>query len=169
MTENSLYGLDVDQFRLYVVRVALERLSLHSPAAENLVLGTCLHESHLRWIDQIDKDSKPGPAFGPGQMERPTHDDIWRSFLLYQPGLRATVVRCAPFFTGEFPDATALRTDLLYACVMCRIHYRRVKEALPSAANAVGLTNYWKQHYNTPLGRGTVEQAFPHFQRATQL
>lgn len=160
------YGLDVRQFRLYVVRPALERIDLWSHAAENLVLGTCLHESRLRWLDQIDKAGKPGPAYGPGQMEGPTHEDCWVNYLRYQQSLRRLVIKCAPYFSGDFPDPSDMRFHLLYACVMVRIKYRRVPAALPLAKDAIGLAQYWKQHYNTHLGKGTVAQALPHFEHA---
>ena len=50
-----------------------------------------------------------------------------------------------------------LETNDLYACAMCRIHYQRVREPLPDADDLEGQAAYWKAHYNTPLGAGTVE------------
>lgn len=165
----SEYGLDIDQFRKYVVRPALQRIDLWTQGAENIVLGTCLHESHLRYLDQIDKADKPGPAFGPGQMEGPTHADLWISYLRFQPELRAKVLRCAPYFSGDIPDPGDMRWHLLYACVMTRVHYRRVKASLPAANDAHAMAAYWKGFYNTHHGKGTVAQALPHFQRATEV
>ena len=39
---------------------------------------------------------------------------------------------------------------------ICRIHYWRKPGAIP--AEIEGQAAYWKRHYNTPLGRGTVEK-----------
>jgi hypothetical protein len=30
---------------------------------------------------------------------------------------------------------------------------------------SAGMADYWKQHYNTPLGRGTVEEFISNYQR----
>ncbi|MGH6742988.1 MAG: hypothetical protein ACREDY_28850, partial [Bradyrhizobium sp.] len=70
-------GLDPSQVREYVIRPALQRLNAWTQAAENLVLGVAMHESRLRYIDQLDWAGKPGPAFGLWQMEAPTHNDLW--------------------------------------------------------------------------------------------
>lgn len=51
-----------------------------------------------------------------------------------------------------------LITNLAYATAMARVFYRRVKEALPAADDLDGMGRYWKKYYNTPLGRGTVEE-----------
>jgi hypothetical protein len=40
---------------------------------------------------------------------------------------------------------------------MCRIHYLRVPEVLPAANDWPGFAAYWKNHYNTWLGAGTVD------------
>lgn len=160
----SGYGLDVGQFRELVIRPALIRISLHSQAAENLVLGTCLHESHLRYVKQIR-----GPAMGLAQMEGPTHADIHRNFLPYHKDLQRQVFQLATFFSGEFPDPGEMIFNAAYAVAMCRVHYRRVKAPLPAAADALGLAQYWKQHFNTRLGRGTVEQALTHFEFAVNV
>jgi hypothetical protein len=49
---------------------------------------------------------------------------------------------------------------------MCRVHYLRVKEALPTENDAAGMASYWKRYYNTVLGKGTIEQALPSFRVA---
>ncbi len=51
-----------------------------------------------------------------------------------------------------------LVTDLAYATAMCRVHYWRRPEPLPNAGDPEGMGEYWKQHYNSPLGKGTVER-----------
>ena len=162
------YGLDTKQFRLHVVRPVLTRIKLWSTAAENLVMGTAQHESHLRYIDQVDKADVPGPAFGVCQMERRTHEDIYRNFLGNQRSLKRAVVELASYFVGEFPDATEMTWNLAYAVAMCRVFYRRVDQALPSAQRPDLLCQYWKTYYNTRLGRGTIEQALPHFEHAVK-
>jgi hypothetical protein len=156
----SDYGLDVDQLRLNVVRPVLVRLDLHTPAAENLVLGTALHESHGRYIRQIK-----GPAMGIYQMEPATHYDLHHNFLRFNTALKVRVNQYAGFFSGDLADPSELIGNLFYATAMCRIHYRRLKAPLPTN-EPYALAQYWKDFYNTRRGKGTVEQAVPHFTRA---
>jgi hypothetical protein len=149
-------GLNLQDFRVFVVRPALYRISKHSQAAENLVLGTAIHESHLKWLDQMTPG--PGPAYGLFQMEKATHDDIWQNYLAYNDQLRQDVLRLASN-TGGLPNVDELHGNLIYAAAMCRVHYARVPAPLPGGTDIEGLARYWKQYYNTPLGKGTVEQA----------
>ncbi len=50
--------LDIRQFRANIVRPTLEAIGAHSRAAEDLVLGTALQESNLRYLRQPND----GPA-----------------------------------------------------------------------------------------------------------
>lgn len=153
--------LNVLQFREYVVRPTLIHLALFSPAAENLLVGTALKESALFHLDQLTPG--PGPAFGIYQMERATHDDIWDRYLSSFPPLAAKVASTA----APWPERVyQLHTNLAYATAMARIHYYRVRESLPAADDVLALGRYWKLHYNTPRGKGTVEEFVKAYGRA---
>jgi len=153
------YGLDLDQFRLRVVRPTLHYMQLHSQAAENLLVGTALTESRLKFIQQLG-----GPALGLYQMEPATFRDVYDNYLSYRPDLVWTV--------NQLRDRrpTTMEEELVYnmafATAMARVHYRRVPAPLPDAADAMGLAKYWKIHYNTSLGKGSVLHAFEHFKVA---
>ena len=54
-----------------VICPALEKLSLWSPSAEELVLGTAIVESGLTYL----KQHGDGPALGLWQVEPATHDE----------------------------------------------------------------------------------------------
>lgn len=86
-------SLNLAQVQKYIVEPALGVLELNTPAAVQLVMATGMAESGYIYIDQIDADDRPGPAFGLWQMERTTHDDIWRSFLRFEPQLSSRVRR----------------------------------------------------------------------------
>jgi hypothetical protein len=150
-----MLGLDLDQFRLDVVRPSLQKLKLWAPNAENLVIGTCMTESLLKYLRQKGN----GPAYGLPQMEPRTHDDIWANYLAYQPELRALL-------NSNGSDPTRLIWDLRYAVQMCRVHYRRAPNAIPEAKDAKGMAELWKRVYNTYLGAGTAEKALPYFRKA---
>lgn len=151
--------LHIQQFRTTVVRPVLQAVGVHSPAAEHLVLGTALQESNLHYLRQLGD----GPALGLYQMEPATHDDIWQNYLAYREGLRD---RVSSFLVEGRDRAEQLVWNLAYATVMCRVHYLRVPAPLPDAADIRGLAVYWKQHYNTPLGRGTPEEFVEKFEKA---
>lgn len=166
---NKAYGLDPEQLTVHVIRPALKYIDLWSPAAGALVLGTGLVESQLRYVDQIDKANKPGPAYGLWQCEELTHADYWNSFLRFQNGLRERCTGLVSRRSVLFPPVDELVFNLAYAAAMCRVHYRRVKAPLPHRHDAAGMAEYWKQFYNSPLGKGTVQKALPHFEFATKL
>ncbi|MGI9249901.1 MAG: hypothetical protein ACR2PR_01715 [Pseudohongiellaceae bacterium] len=128
-----------------------------SDSALNMLLGTAAQESHFgTYLRQLGN----GPALGVFQMEPATHDDIWRNFIEYQPGIQAALdgaLDGAMAYRGG-PQAERMAHDLHYAAIMCRIHYYRVPEALPAWNDVNALAAYWKEHYNTHLGAGTVEE-----------
>ena len=59
----------------------------------------------------------------------------------------------APAFSDE-----NLATNLMYGAAVCRLCYYRQPEALPEAGDIEGQAAFWKQHYNTPFGAGTVSK-----------
>lgn len=156
-----MLGLNLHHLRTLIIRPVLDHIRLYSLAAEQLLVGTALQESRAHYLHQLGK----GPAVGIFQMEPATHDDIWRNYLAYHHGL-ATLVRQLELPQWYDDDAREMAGNLYYAAAMARIHYRRVKAALPAAGDALTMARYWKRWYNTPLGRGTVEEALPHFEAA---
>lgn len=143
-------GLDIEQFREFIVTPALEQIGLYSKAAETLVTRTALVESGLRYVRQLGG----GPALGFFQMEPRTHDDIWQSYLRYKTDLAGRLRT----LTVEGLDLhSQLVGNHYYAAAMCRVHYLRVPSALPAADDLEGQAKYWKDHYNTRLGKGTIE------------
>jgi len=135
-----------------VIRPALNTLESGGLAAEQLVLGTGIQESLLVHRQQLGG----GPALGLFQMEPATHDDCWENFLTFRQALAAKVRQTLD--AGQQPVADTMQVNDRYAAAMCRIRYLRVAEALPAANNITAMANYWKQHYNTPLGAGVPEE-----------
>lgn len=146
-------SFDKDQFE-GLIRDALEPLDdliRVSDSAVNLLLGTAAQESHFgTYLRQLGN----GPALGVFQMEPATLNDIWDNFIVY----RSPEFQRALMDLGYLKDAARLVYDLRYAAIMCRIHYYRVPEALPAWNTVNGLAHYWKDHYNTHLGAGTVSE-----------
>ena len=134
-----------------VIKPALEKLGLWSTAAEELVLGTAIVESALIYLRQHGG----GPAQGLWQVEPKAHEDLYTSFLSYgqELGSRLMELRAPGLSMSE-----NLATNLMYGAAVCRLCYYRQPEALPEAGGIEGQAAFWKQHYNTPLGAGTVSK-----------
>ena len=149
-------GILSTDLRDLVIRPTLRHLDLYSQSAENLLLGTAAMESLMgRYLRQVQ-----GPALGIFQMEPATHADIWDNFLIYRGDLSGSVIKLTVLHR---PRTEQLVWNLQYATAMCRIHYLRVPEGLPDPDDVEGLAVYWKQYYNTHLGKGTVEQFMKHY------
>lgn len=157
--------LDVKQFRELVVRPTLERIGLWSEAAENLLVGTAIQESRLKYL----KQKGAGPALGVYQIEPATHADVWINFLRFKPAKANVVMGLVHRHVDDrhmgYSDNLALVYDLAYATAIARIIYYRRPEPLPPADDIDALAAYWKQHYNTPLGAGTAEEWAANYRR----
>ncbi len=157
-------SFDKLQFKMMVLD-ALELMEEEIPvsdAALNLVVGTAAQESHYgKYLRQLDD----GPALGVFQMEPATHDDIWDNFIQHRPALQAAVTEACQLY--DEIKAGRMVYDLRYAAIMCRIHYYRVPAPLPAWDDVEGLAHYWKDHYNTHLGAGTVSEFVENYERYT--
>lgn len=139
-----------------IIAPTLKEIGLYSDTALNLVTGTGLVESGYRVTTQYGG----GPALGWFQMEPATHDDIWRNYLVYRKGLAQKILsllpeNLSPASSKFHPQASCLIYPA-YAAAMCRVKYLRSPLPLPKNT-AFNLCQYWKQVYNTPLGKGQVD------------
>lgn len=154
--------IDIDQFTDYVIDPVLEQMVMYSVAASELLLGTAIQESRLTYIKQLGN----GPAMGVFQMEPATFKDIWQNYLAYRPNIADVARTLSGTRPQEYPVPEQMITNLAFAACMCRVHYRRVREPLPTAGDLPSQAAYWKQHYNTPLGRGTQTEYIENWERA---
>lgn len=156
-TETTSFQNHADIFRNTTIRPALETMSaltgkkFDGNAAEELLLGTALQESGLVYRKQLGG----GPALGLYQMEPATHDDIWNNYLKYHPDI-ANAIKSMFTPAGGVLSAQNLITDDGYATIMARIMYYRVNQAMPAEGDLAAQASYWKQYYNTSMGRGTA-------------
>lgn len=148
----------------YVIGPTLELIGLYSLAAERLLLGTAAQESHLgTYLHQIN-----GPALGIYQIEPATHRDVWDNFLTYRADLASKVRGLASqhWFDAD-PDGELVR-NLAYSTAIARLCFYRQKEPLPDANDIPGMARYWKQHYNTAHGAGTVMEFIDNYRNRVQ-
>ena len=153
--------INTQQLRDYVITPALSKLNSYSKAAEELLVFTCATESNGgEYIHQIQ-----GPALGIYQCEPATHTDMWRNYIVHHS--RYVSMLTLKFNVNGVPAAERLITDLDYATAICRIHYLRVREALPDGRDPEAMYEYYKKYYNTHLGRATKKKSIDAYLRAT--
>lgn len=153
--------VQVAQFAEFIVRPALKFLGEHndialwSPVAESLVTRTGVQESRLTYIDQLTPG--PGPAYSFFQMERATLNNHL-NWLAHED--RKDLMAKIDMIRGEWMmDAPSeMHGNVFFAAAMCRVHYLRVNEPLPLSEDLHELGAYWKKHYNTMAGKGTVDE-----------
>lgn len=156
--------MNAEHLRDYLIVPTLEYLSPEiqvTPAAVELVLGTALQESHLEFLRQLGE----GPALGLWQCEPATHDDVWDNYLAFQALLASKIRGLASQHLWQQDRHGELVRNLAYACGICRVHYRRVREPLPAAGDTYAQAVYWKRYYNTERGAGTVSDYVQAWQR----
>ena len=100
------------------------------------------------------------------QVEPATHDDLYTNFLNYRPelGSKLMELRAAGLSLDE-----NLATNLIYGAAVYRLCYYRKPDALPEAGDIEGQAAFWKQHYNTLLGAGTVRKYVYKVQQVLKL
>ena len=140
------------------IEATLKDIGLYSEEAINLLLGTCAQESafgkHRRQLGN-------GPAVGIYQMEPFTYNDCLDNFLKYKPDLLAKILNVSGL--DQFPDAEEMVNNDVFAACMCRVRYLRAPGAIPKTIE--GQAAYWKQHYNTVKGKGTVDEYLKNWER----
>lgn len=125
---------------------------LEIEAAAELLLGTAIQESSLQFFKQKEALK---PALGPYQMEEATFNDLHQNYLKYRKMLLDQALTASP--TGS-PSFVSLETDHKYATVIARFQYARYPANLPKHNDLRGQANYWKMHWNTYKGAGTIEK-----------
>lgn len=149
--------VDNQQLRELIIKPVLTDMGMYSVEAENLIAGTIAQESRMgEFIHQIN-----GPALGICQMEPETHKDIMNHYVAYRPVIQESLKS-----VSRSNKAEDMIHDLRYAIAMCRLHYYRIPEKIPS--NIKGQAEYWKEHYNTAKGKGTVEEYCFNYSRYAQ-
>lgn len=149
----------------------LKEFKFYSPTATKLVAMTANVESGLfkytRQIGVYEYGNVGG--FGYIQMELATHNSIWENSLRYKKRLATKIIKrffkhfkgdLDTFFEFEVYKEDAkynLRTNPYYQALFCRLRYARKTEPLPDYNDDVALAEYWKKHYNTEEGAGTVK------------
>jgi hypothetical protein len=127
----------------------LTPLNLYSDDVAELLLFTCANESDFG-VYRVQGGG--GPALGVFQMEPATFNDIFNNYLAYHLNLKVAVQQL-----GTVPSDMINNDN--FAIVMARLQYLRASGAIPSKNDIDGIWDYYKLHYNTPLGAATKDRA----------
>lgn len=118
-----------------------------------LLFLTAITESNLRPCIQYN-----GPALGMFQVEPATFMDLQTNWLQSRPAERAMLDEITAVNLVRWPKS-ALIFDPWYGAMVARFIYRRAAPPLPDWENPVDVAAYWKNHYNTLLGKGETRKA----------
>lgn len=149
-------SIDYNQLKEVAIKPSLNAVGLYSPAAVNLLLGTCAQETSLgQYLVQSNMNLYAG-GIGIFQMQKQPYDELWAHFIDSSVSMKAKI-QLYLGYSGK-PPAQRMATDLSLAAIMCRLYYLRVSEPLPDANDIIGMAKYWKKYYNTYAGRGIEDQ-----------
>ena len=136
-----------------IVEYSLYKIDCYSDDALALVVRTGMAESGYRALRGYGKGN---PAIGFWQIEPATMYDMISNYLIYRRKYKDALEKLGMEFTGDDIEMSVIMNIAVQAA-LCRLHYRRDKDPIPSWDDLKGQANYWKKVYNTNLGRGTVE------------
>lgn len=142
-----------------LITLVLEELDLYSRDAVELLMLTAAQESRLgHYLKQLHR----GPALGIFQMEPATESDIWLNYLRFRPDLQT---RVSSMMGNTDWKGLQMFGNLLYQIAMARVHYLRVSDPLPSRLDVKAMAKYYKDYYNTRLGKATASEAIKNYRR----
>ena len=141
-----------------IVEYSLYKLDCYSDDALALVVRTGMAESGYRALRGYGESN---PAIGFWQIEPATLHDMIKNYLMYRTQYTQALKDLGMKFKGDDIEMSVM-SNMAVQAALCRLHYRRDKDPIPSWDNLEGQASYWKRVYNTVEGRGTVE----HFMKA---
>lgn len=138
---------------------ALYKLNSYSDDALALVVRTGMAESGYRALKGYGEGN---PAIGFWQIEPATLNDMVDNYISYRPHYSKNLISLGMNFNDDM--IISVISNMAVQAGLCRLHYRRDKDPIPSWDDLEAQAKYWKRVYNTIEGRGTVE----HFIKANK-
>jgi hypothetical protein len=126
-----------------------------SPAAVNLLLGTCAQESGFGEFGLVQRPS--GIALGLFQVEPATYYDVWNRAPADMKATAREIIPASEAGKAQ-PDPRLMVTNLMFAAVVARMKSWLARPALPAADDQTGLWNYYKVWWNSTKGAATRDQ-----------
>ena len=140
-----------------IVEYALYKVDSYSDDALALVVRTGMAESGYRALKGYGEGN---PAIGFWQIEPATMNDMITNYIHYRSHYKKNLISLGMNFEND--TTLSVMSNMAVQAALCRLHYRRDKDPIPSWDDVEAQGSYWKRVYNTVKGRGTVE----HFVKA---
>jgi hypothetical protein len=150
-------SIDIKQFHDLILVPTLTSLGLYSKEAAQLVIGTGCQESQFTFIHQEGK----GQALGFFQCEYNTYRDIVTNSFMYDINMKQRFL--AVLGLELVPEFNTLISNMKLMCLVCRLHYHRFPKDIPE--DLPGQAAYYKQYYNTIMGKATTEEYIENFNK----
>ena len=142
-----------------IVEYALYKIDSYSDDALALVVRTGMAESGYRALKGYGEGN---PAIGFWQIEPATMNDMITNYIQYRSHYKKNLISLGMNF--EKDTTMSVMSNLAVQAALCRLHYRRDRDPIPSWGDLEAQGKYWKKVYNTVEGRGTVK----HFVKANK-
>lgn len=145
--------------QLEIVTHARRVCRVLSPSNEQraleMLIGTACAETALATA----RDNLAGQGVGLCQFDSIGFFDAHDRGFESRPDVEKILLDEFDIKTIEFHQ---LEFSPLLSLIMCRIKYKLVREPLPVCGDTEGQARYWKKHFNTFAGKGTI----PHYVEA---
>jgi hypothetical protein len=142
-----------------IAEYALYKIDSYSDDSLAMVVRTGMAESGYRALKGYGEGN---PAIGFWQIEPATMNDMIDNYIAYRSHYKKNLISLGMNF--EQDTIMSVMSNMAVQAALCRLHYRRDKNPIPSWDDLEAQASYWKRVYNSHLGRGTVE----HFMEANK-
>lgn len=142
-----------------LIKSVITHLGFYSVDAVELMMLTCSQESHL---GKLRFQPRRKTCFGIFQMNVNTFNDIVNNYLKFKPELRMKVMEVSG--VKNFIASDMAENDRLAIC-MCRIHYLRKTEKLPSCVNVEEMAYYYEKYYDITHNERVSNEAVINYKR----
>ena len=133
-----------------IIEETLDTMGMKTDDAVDMIYRTGMAESGYRCL--IQKGG--GPALGFFQCEPNSAKDTLENYVSFRPKYKAMLENLG---LDENNLEFSLVSNIALQVAFCRLHYRRIPSQLPKKGDIKAQAIYWKDHYNSALGKGTHE------------
>jgi len=142
--------MKIELIKNHIIAPALSAINCHSEDRLDMVFVTGATETLYKYNRQIN-----GDALSWFQIERKTHDDIYR--FLGQSKKQHILNGLLSLTDGKVTFGE-LEVNPWYAAAICAVRYMYDPALLPKTGARMRQAEYYKKVYNTSKGKGSIEE-----------
>ena len=142
--------MKIELIKNHIIAPALSAIGSHSDDRLDMVFVTGATETLYNYNRQIN-----GNALSWFQIERKTHDDIYR--FLGQSRKQHILDGLISLTEGRM-NFGQLEINPWYAAAICAVRYMYDPQPLPKAGARMRQAEYYKRVYNTSKGKGSINE-----------